>query len=100
ALDISNHWQALAREAYRDDLDWQQRALTIAVLQTDSPPGITLEERLVQWRSCYQALLNRWDAMISELKSGNAQEFAMYAVALRELLDLAQSSSHACLDSD
>ena len=100
ALDISNHWQALAREAYRDDLDWQQRALTIAVLQTDGPPGITLEERLVQWRSCYQTLLNRWNAMINELKSGNTQEFAMYAVALRELLDLAQSSSHVSPASD
>ena len=100
ALHINNHWQALAREAYRDDLDWQQRALTIAVLQTEAPSDITLEERLVQWRKCYQALLNRWDSMITEIKLGNTQEFSMYAVALRELLDLAQSSSHACPISD
>ena len=32
-LPVENHWQALAREAFRDDLDWQQRSLTVSVLQ-------------------------------------------------------------------
>src|SRR5690606_18879359 len=31
SLPVENNWQALAREAFRDDLDWQQRAITIAV---------------------------------------------------------------------
>jgi glutamate dehydrogenase len=33
ALPVENNWQALAREAFRDDVDWQQRAITISVLQ-------------------------------------------------------------------
>jgi glutamate dehydrogenase len=32
-LPVENNWQALAREAFRDDIDWQQRAITISVLQ-------------------------------------------------------------------
>ena len=103
-LQTSNHWQALARETYRDDLDWQQRALTVSVLETKGDDDITLEQRIVLWKQCYVALLKRWNVMINELKSGNAQEFSMYAVALRELLDIAQSSAYSCgtpeLESD
>ena len=36
--------------------------------------------------------LKRWREMLSELHSTRSPDFAMYAVANRELLDLAQSS--------
>ncbi|MFP3345808.1 NAD-glutamate dehydrogenase, partial [Halomonas sp. SIMBA_159] len=29
---VENHWQALARASFREDLDWQQRQLTSAVI--------------------------------------------------------------------
>ena len=99
-LQTSNHWQALARETYRDDLDWQQRALTVSVLQSEMEEGSSLEDRISLWKQCYKTLLKRWDSMINELKSGNAQEFSMYAVALRELLDIAQSSAYSCGNTD
>ncbi len=35
--------------------------------------------------------------MLAELKSSRQPEYAMFSVALRELLDLAQSSIHAPL---
>ncbi len=97
-LQISNHWQALARETYRDDLDWQQRALTVSVLQTEMQSNLSLQERLQVWKKCYKSLLNRWAVMLNELKAGNVQEFSMYTVALRELLDIAQYSVHSCLN--
>ena len=37
-------------------------------------------------------LINRWQTMLSELHAAPAPDFAMFAVANRELLDLAQSS--------
>ena len=40
-------------------------------------------------------LLNRWRAMLAELHAAAAPDFAMFAVANRELLDLAQSSTRA-----
>src|SRR5690606_41922685 len=56
SLTPSSHWQALARESFREDLDWQQRALTTGVLKTaESPEKVTdsrSEERRVgkEWR--------------------------------------------------
>jgi len=37
--------------------------------------------------------LQRWREMLVELRAGAAPDFAMLAVANRELLDLAQSST-------
>jgi glutamate dehydrogenase len=49
ALPVENNWQALAREAFRDDVDWQQRAITISALQmADAPQEV--EARLALWR--------------------------------------------------
>ena len=96
-LGVENHWQALARESALDDLDWQQRALTVAVLEfmeerEDIEPGIQ------RWTAHYQPLIERWRAVLTELHGGVSSDFAMYAVALRELLNLAQSSSHHAYD--
>ncbi len=37
ALDlaqVNNHWQALARASYREELDWQQRFISIGTTST------------------------------------------------------------------
>ncbi|MBL4607100.1 MAG: NAD-glutamate dehydrogenase [Pseudomonadales bacterium] len=99
-LQTSNHWQAMARETYRDDLDWQQRALTVSVLQSKMKEDSPLEDRISLWKENYQTLLKRWKSMVNELKLSDAQEFSMYAVALRELLDIAQSSAYSCGNID
>ena len=103
-LEINNHWQALARETFREDLDWQQRALTVSVLEADMDENSSLEQCITLWKRCHHVLLKRWGVMVDELKSGDSQEFSMYAVALRELLDIAQSASYSCgtpgLESD
>ncbi len=31
---VTNHWQALARASYREELDWQQRALSQVVVRS------------------------------------------------------------------
>ena len=89
-LPVENNWQALAREAFRDDLDWQQRAITIAVLQmADGPKDI--EERVSFWLEQHKPLVQRWLAMLAELRAATGTDYAMYTVASRELMDLAQS---------
>jgi glutamate dehydrogenase len=89
-LPVENNWQALAREAFRDDLDWQQRAITIAVLQmADGPQDI--EERVSFWLEQHKPLVQRWLAMLAELRAASGTDYAMYTVASRELMDLAQS---------
>lgn len=90
SLPVENNWQALAREAFRDDLDGQQRAITIAVLQmADGPKDI--EERVAFWLEQHRPLVKRWLAMLAELRAATGTDYAMYAVANRELMDLAQS---------
>ncbi len=94
-LATHNHWQALARESFRDDLDWQQRTLTESVLSrlTSEELGDCLEA----WVSEYDDLVSRWKQIQSELRDADELEFAMFAVALRELMDLAQTSRHQSL---
>ncbi|MCY1542607.1 NAD-specific glutamate dehydrogenase [compost metagenome] len=90
---MENNWQALAREAFRDDLDWQQRAITVSVLQMVEGPA-DIEERVVVWLEQHRRLVERWKTMLGELRAATATDYAMYAVANRELMDLAQSAQH------
>ena len=90
SLPVENNWQALAREAFRDDLDGQQRAITIAVLQMADGP-VDIEARVAFWLEQHRALVQRWLTMLSELRGATGTDYAMYAVANRELMDLAQS---------
>jgi glutamate dehydrogenase len=92
-LPTNSHWEALARESLRDDLDWQQRALTVGVLNSQQKDEELLVT-LARWQTEQATLFSRWQSMLSELKSSDTMEFAMVAVALRELLDLAQASRY------
>ncbi|WP_404369358.1 NAD-glutamate dehydrogenase [Marinobacter sp.] len=95
-LAPSSHWQALARESFREDLDWQQRALTAGVLRMAGSTG-DVNQCVDAWMKQYQPMVERWKDMLAELRSVREPEYAMFSVALRELLDLAQSTLHAPL---
>ncbi|MFT5452302.1 MAG: glutamate dehydrogenase, partial [Enterobacterales bacterium] len=87
---VDNHWQAFARSAFREELDWQQRGLTLSLLElTDSK--LTPEEKLETWIGENAELVSRWQVMVADFKSTNSHEFAKFSVALRELLLLVQS---------
>lgn len=90
ALPVENNWQALAREAFRDDVDWQQRAITISVLQ-QGDGTLDVEARLALWMEQHESMISRWRAMLVEIRAASGTDYAMYAVANRELLDLALS---------
>ena len=82
---VSNHWQALARASYREELDWQQRALA-TVLLNGALECDDAEIILGTWMEHNQALLERWYSMMSEFKTSSTHEFAKFSVALRELM--------------
>ena len=92
ALPVENNWQALAREAFRDDLDWQQRAITVSVLQMDGGPE-ELDARADAWLAQRQYQVERWRTMLAELRTTSVADYTMYAVASRELQDLAQGAA-------
>ncbi len=87
AQGTDNHWQALARAAFREDLDWQQRQLTAQVLSCschsdEFDPVTALEE----WIENNTSSLARWENILNEFKIGSVHEFAKFSVALRELV--------------
>jgi glutamate dehydrogenase len=47
-----------------------------------------------RWQDEEALLISRWKQMLVELHATSAPDFAMFAVANRELLDLAQSSTY------
>ncbi len=89
---VSNHWQALARASYREELDWQQRSITSNLLQCGKE-GEGAEAILEHWISQNEALLNRWYMMMTEFKTSTTHDFAKFSVALRELMLLSVKSN-------
>lgn len=85
ALPAMNHWQALARAAFREELDWQQRALTITVLNLATAKA-SAQEMLEAWTGVNQEYLCRWQDMLVDFKTTKTHEFAQFSVALRELM--------------
>lgn len=90
---VSNHWQALARASYREELDWQQRSITANLLHS-RPDAKDADEILNSWMESNQVLLRRWYHMMSEFKTSSTHEFAKFSVALRELMLLSVKSNH------
>ncbi|MBF8223811.1 NAD-glutamate dehydrogenase [Halomonas sp. 328] len=90
ALEVRDGWQAQARETFRDDLDRQQLALTVAVLQLEDAPR-EMEARVEQWVQRHDSLYRRWCGLLGEVRSGSQVSFPLFAVAIRELVDLAES---------
>lgn len=93
-LEVRDSWQAQARETFRDDIDRQQLALTTSVLKLEAGSRDT-QERVAQWLEQHAELHRRWCRLIDEVRGGSEGGFALFAVAVRELVDLAESDSKA-----
>jgi glutamate dehydrogenase len=85
------HWEALTREALRDDLDCQQRKLVAAILKLEERAG-KKQGGLEMWATAHEALIARWHQIISELRSSSVLNYTMFFVAIRELLDLTETT--------
>ena len=83
ALPTGTHWQALARNAMRDDLSNQQRQLTLAVVNL-SPTESDAQVMMASWEESHQLTLSRIAEMVSDFKTGTV-DLAMLSVVLREL---------------
>lgn len=91
SASVNSHWQAMARESYRDDLEWQQRRITQGLISQMAAGG-KLDETVDQWLDVNSVLVERWLRMMNEIRSVSKPEFSMYSVAIRELLDLSQAT--------
>ncbi|KFZ31849.1 NAD-glutamate dehydrogenase [Pseudidiomarina salinarum] len=88
---VDNHWQALARAAFREELDWQQRSLTLSMLK-----GADLKKDasaiLDAWLNHNNVYVERWLQTLNDFRTTKTHEFAKFSVTLRELMLL----NHNC----
>ncbi len=86
-LPTDTPWQALARNALRDDLAAQQRALTatVAKLSATADPAAMLDT----WRERYAPAIARLKGMMDEVQRGGTLDLAVLSVLLRELRTMA-----------
>ncbi|MFL0809534.1 MAG: NAD-glutamate dehydrogenase [Agarilytica sp.] len=91
-VNVETYWQALARESYIDDLEAQLRRLTVAMIRLQDERD--LEEVLKLWSEKNAYMVDRWRAMVNEVQGTQQTDYAMFSVAMRELIDLAQSTEH------
>ncbi|NRA19975.1 MAG: NAD-glutamate dehydrogenase [Oceanospirillaceae bacterium] len=94
ALTVKSHWQGLAREAFRDDLEWQHGLILKSVLQ-GFKKGQDIKATVELWMERHQTLTVRWVNVLEELRIAEKQDYAMYIVAGKELVDLAKNTSEA-----
>jgi glutamate dehydrogenase len=93
AHPVDDNWDALARAGSRDDVDLYQREIALGILKSKDLAE-ELDAKLEQWVEVCSQLIQRWKVMILDLKTTKSKEFTIFAVALRELLDLAQVTQH------
>lgn len=87
----SSHWEVLSREALRDDLDWQQRKLTAAIIKI-SKDKKNFKQGLDHWSKAQVSLIDRWRNMLANLRSSPSITYTFFFAAIRELLDLTQTT--------
>lgn len=93
-LNISSqeeYWDSLARAALRDDLDIEQKSLTVSIMQFVSNTA-NPSEKIDQWMEQHQTLIARWEKIVASLRSSASLNFIMFFVAVRELSDLTKVS--------
>lgn len=91
-LKVENDWQAMARESFLDEMEWQLRAIVASTLQFVDTTNCA-SDGVHAWLEHQTAPVARWDSLITDLRNTESKEFAMYSVAIRGLLDLAQADS-------
>ncbi|GGK62920.1 NAD-glutamate dehydrogenase [Amphritea balenae] len=106
-LEAQNHWESMARDGFREDLTSHQQAITFSVLSgavsieqhaeqlseaCSAEPSEDQGDALVErWFASNELLLTRWQRLLSEIRTSAQQDFAIFTVAIRELLELAQA---------
>ena len=90
SFEIANHWTLLARAAYKGDLDLLQRQLTLAVLRHKRKKE-NIHDCIQHWLENQSRFLQRWQALLADLRSSSNKDFAMLTVAMRELSELSEA---------
>lgn len=89
-VKVDNHWQAKARESFIDDIDKALRVMSASLLNL-AGKKYQLEEALQLWMQEYSSVVSRWRTIATELECNTENDFAIFSVAMGELMDLMNS---------
>jgi glutamate dehydrogenase len=92
-VSMDDYWQVMARESYLDDLESQLRTLTTSLVRFIADDS-SVDQVVTRWMDQHRQLIERWTSIREEVESSGPADFAIFSVALRELLDLAQVTQH------
>jgi glutamate dehydrogenase len=85
---VHDHWEALARASFRDDLDRQQRHLSLKIIKQGVSATKTLPILIDQWLEQHQGLVKRWYSLSADLRNMPVLNFTMFAVLVKELWNM------------
>lgn len=89
AVPPEHRWEALLRTSLRDDLDYYQRLLAVAVLQTEGCKA-AVETCVDNWIEQRQSEVLHWQDTLASLKSSAVVDVVRLSVAMREIVDFVQ----------
>ena len=82
----------MAREAFISELDKHLCSLSLSLLRLAGKKH-SLPDTIELWMSKDAVFVDRWRTIVKELQSSSTTDFAMFSVAMRELLDLTEASN-------
>ncbi len=92
-ITIETLWDNLARVILLEDLDKQQRRLTVIILQCVVDKQGNNEICLEQWEAANQDLIKRWERFLADLRSSGELKLMMFSVVTRELVSMVNASN-------
>lgn len=92
ATSIDSEWRVLARDAYLEEIATVQQAFTETLLAESSSRGMPTEGELVAKLQTVGIAVDRWFELLAQFKSVESPDFAVFAVLLRELTELARQA--------
>jgi glutamate dehydrogenase len=85
-------WNNLARLTLRDELDFSQRALTVAIISKDKTSSKDAETLINAWMNKNRRAILRWERILTMLHGSANLEYSMFFIAIRELFGLIMTS--------
>ena len=89
---VDSEWRVLARDAYLEQIVDIQLSLCRAIISATTQAKFTAQGVIRQWSEDQRIALKRWEDVVAQLKAVQAPDFAVYAVVLRELSELARAA--------
>jgi glutamate dehydrogenase len=92
ATTIDSEWRVLARDAYLEEISTVQQSFVAILLAGEKVGCVPEEDQFVALLDSKGVAVNRWFELVAQFKSVDSPDFAVFAVLLRELAELARQA--------